>query len=216
MCVSSVSTRTRPRQPTPTFPSLYFSPAITGASPPSPLTSSSAAMFWSTSPNGRRFSPTYPVSPSREAASSSWHPICGTRPSWPSSILPAAWKRRILRLTMRINEEDVFPTHYRMNTVRILRSLARRWDFSVERLVTHEFEPCKYLDDFTLGFAAFYAYFRCMALTGLGRFFGASILAEFRKPRRRPELTPSTVKVIVKVTHSEPATAWLLPARFSR
>lgn len=98
-----------------------------------------------------------------------------------SSILPVSWKRRTLRLTMGVDEDDIFPTHYRMNSESILRSLAGRWGFGVERLMTREFEPCKYLDRFSFGFAAFYTYFQLMSAGTLGRLFGASILGEFRK-----------------------------------
>jgi ubiquinone/menaquinone biosynthesis C-methylase UbiE len=98
-----------------------------------------------------------------------------------SSVLPVSWKRRTLRLTMGVAEDDIFPTHYRMNSERTLRSLANRWGFGVERLTTREFEPCTYLDRSSLGFVAFYTYFQLMSVGALGRRFGASILGEFRK-----------------------------------
>jgi hypothetical protein len=68
-----------------------------------------------------------------------------------------------------------------MNGERILRSLADRWGFGVERLTTREFEPCKYLDRSSIGFGACYAYFQLASAGALGRLFGASILGEFRK-----------------------------------
>lgn len=139
-----------------------------------------------------------------------WHPAVLI-----SKVLPTTCKQRILRWTMGADEQDLFPTHYQMNTARILRSLADRWDFSVERLVTHEFEPCKYLDEVSVGFGAFYAYFRLMSVTGLGRLLGASILAEFRKHPRPLRHAPARVEVLVKMESRESA-ACLLPARLSK
>lgn len=51
-----------------------------------------------------------------------------------ASVVPDAVKRRIVWVLERRSAADVFPTHYRMNTVKQVRSLAEACGFEVESL----------------------------------------------------------------------------------
>ena len=105
-----------------------------------------------------------------------------------SHLLPVSVKRAVLGVTIGADDDDVFPTFYRMNSARRLRALADKHGFTVERLLTKEFAPCTYCDRFWPGFLAFYSYFAAVTQTGLDRYLGATILGQFRSPQAAPLL----------------------------
>ena len=105
-----------------------------------------------------------------------WHPAILT-----SHVLPVAVKRAILKRTMGVDEDDIFPTFYRLNRRSLLASIGRQGSLSVEHLQTREFSPCTYADRFAAGRLLFRGYYNFMRTTGLGRHFGASIVGVFRK-----------------------------------
>ena len=99
-----------------------------------------------------------------------------------SRALPVEWKRRILRRTRGVDESDVFPTFYRMNTPRRLRELFEMAGLRVERLDTREFEPCGYLEFAAPAYALACGWYSLLRRTGLERLLGAQILGVVRKP----------------------------------
>ncbi|MCB1021900.1 MAG: class I SAM-dependent methyltransferase [Acidobacteria bacterium] len=94
-----------------------------------------------------------------------------------SAALPLALKRRILRRARGTAEDDVFETHYRMNTPGALGRQLRQAGFEVQRLEARELEPCGYLEGTAAGYAAACLWYAAVTATGLERFIGAHILA---------------------------------------
>ena len=82
---------------------------------------------------------------------------------------------------MGVDENDIFPTFYRLNRRSLLASMGRQGSLSVEHLQTREFSPCTYADRFAAGRLLFRGDYDFMRTTGLGRHFGASIVGVFRK-----------------------------------
>ena len=95
-----------------------------------------------------------------------------------SRLLPVALKRRILRRTRGVAEDDVFPTWYRLNTPSALRRALGRAGFAEVRLATRELEPCRYLAFSSVGVWLARAYRQAAVRSGLEALFGASILGE--------------------------------------
>jgi SAM-dependent methyltransferase len=98
-----------------------------------------------------------------------------------SAALPLAWKRRILERTRGTDEDDVFATHYRMNTPSALRRQLTAAGFSIDRLEARELEPCGYLAFAAPAYAAACAWYALVRATGLERSLGAHILGLARK-----------------------------------
>jgi SAM-dependent methyltransferase len=99
-----------------------------------------------------------------------------------SGLIPHAIKTRFLSFAKGMQDDDVFPSHYRMNVRRELEKLGREHGFEIEHLETNEFEPTGYLDFSMFGFLLAYAYYVIATRTGLERHFGMSITGVFRKP----------------------------------
>ena len=99
-----------------------------------------------------------------------------------SAALPLAWKRRILERTRGTDEDDVFETHYRMNTPSALGRQLERQSFEIKLLEARELEPCGYLEFAAPAYAAACAWYWLVRWTGLERSLGASILGRARKP----------------------------------
>ena len=105
-----------------------------------------------------------------------------------SRLLPTSWKRRILRRTRGVDEEDVFPTWYRANTPRRLRSLLREAGWEVSALEAREFQPCEYLSFSGALYACACAYDLAVRHLGLETSWGAHILGMARKPAHAPRV----------------------------
>ncbi len=99
-----------------------------------------------------------------------------------SSALPLSWKRRILERTRGTAEDDVFETHYRMNTPATLAAQIRRAGLEIRRLEARELEPCGYLEFAAPAYAMACAWYGFVRWSGLERRLGASILGRVRKP----------------------------------
>jgi len=99
-----------------------------------------------------------------------------------SRCLPVALKRRILRQTRGVEEDDVFPTWYRMNTTAALGRCLSDAGFSEIRMETREFEPCPYIAFCRPGRWTAKAYLQGVRRSGLEPLLGASILGEARLP----------------------------------
>ena len=99
-----------------------------------------------------------------------------------SRYLPVGWKRGILRRTRGVDDDDVFPTWYRLNTAASLgRSLVEA-GFTDIRMQTREYEPCPYIAFCAPGAWTARAYQEIVRRTGLEPMLGASILGEARSP----------------------------------
>lgn len=109
-------------------------------------------------------------------------------PNWlhPAALasrwLPVGWKRRILGATRGVDEDDVFPTWYRMNTAGALLQSLGEAGFGSIRMETREFEPCPYIAFCRPGRWAAKAYLQGIRGLRLERYLGASILGEARLP----------------------------------
>lgn len=95
-----------------------------------------------------------------------------------SRCLPVELKRGILRKTRGVEEDDVFPTWYRLNTRAALGRSLLDAGFIEVRLETREFEPCPYLTFCKPGEWAAKAYMHTVRRTALEGLLGASILGE--------------------------------------
>lgn len=98
-----------------------------------------------------------------------------------SRSLPHAAKQAILKWTSDVQEDDVFPTFYRINTPPRLRALAEASGLRVERLEAREYQPVGYLDFSLPTFALAYAFHKALQWTDLEATFGAFILGIFQK-----------------------------------
>ncbi len=112
-----------------------------------------------------------------------WHPQ-----TLASRLLPLALKRRILKATKGIRDDQVFATFYRLNSPPRIAGLARQHGFEVQTLLTKEFVPSDCLDFSVLGFLLCWAYFVIMAQSGWERYFGAQMVVVLR---RRLEKEPT-------------------------
>ncbi|MBI1356337.1 MAG: methyltransferase domain-containing protein [Acidobacteria bacterium] len=99
-----------------------------------------------------------------------------------SRALPTSWKRRILQATRGVDEDDVFPTWYRLNTPGALRRALGPAGFAEIRLTTRELEPCPYLAFCRPGAWLARAYYEALRRTGMEGLLGASILGEASLP----------------------------------
>jgi SAM-dependent methyltransferase len=99
-----------------------------------------------------------------------------------SGGLPLAWKRRILERTRGTARDEVFATHYCMNTPGELRRQLTKAGFSIERLEAGELEPCGYLEFSAPAYVVACAWYGLVRWTGLERTLGAHILGRARKP----------------------------------
>lgn len=98
-----------------------------------------------------------------------------------SRWLPQTFKARYLARTKGLASDDVFPTHYRLNTRGTLEKSIKDHGLSAEMLMTREFQPNGYLDSTLLGFGLSYSYYRVVVRSGLERWLGASIVGSLRK-----------------------------------
>ncbi|HZZ26622.1 MAG TPA: class I SAM-dependent methyltransferase [Pirellulales bacterium] len=109
-----------------------------------------------------------------------------------SGILPLRVKQRILKATTGVQESDVFPTWYRINTLSKLRRYAQKFDLQIEHLDAREYGPTGYLDFNVFGFLVSYTYYEAVRWLFLERWFGASITVVLRKPGLNPKILSST------------------------
>ena len=101
-----------------------------------------------------------------------------------SGLLPLGVKRAILGATQRLPEDDVFGTHYRLNTPEDVRSFSDRYDFAVETLEVREYVPSGYGDFFLPMFLAFAGYRLAVRASGLESRFGQSMVGVLRRLER--------------------------------
>ncbi len=99
-----------------------------------------------------------------------------------SRILPIALKRAVLARSGHAQPEDVFSTHYRMNTPQALARLAAANGFELVRHETREYAPCGYLSFCAAGRVLAQAYRGTVVTTGLESQLGAQIIGRWRKP----------------------------------
>ncbi len=99
-----------------------------------------------------------------------------------SRCLPVSLKRRVLGATRGVDEEDVFPTWYRLNTAGEIARLLNRAGFREVRLETRELEPSQYLAFCLPGRWAARAYFEAVRRSGLEPWLGASIIGAATAP----------------------------------
>ena len=98
-----------------------------------------------------------------------------------SAALPLAWKRRLLAGTRGTAADDVFETHYRMNTPQALARLLRKAGFEAERLEARDLEPCGYFEMSAATYTAACAWYALVRWAGVERWIGAHILGCARK-----------------------------------
>lgn len=98
-----------------------------------------------------------------------------------SHRLPLSTHRRVLAHTKKSAANDVFATHYAMNSKRELRSQADRYGFEVGLLKQRDFQPADYFDFHIVPFSLNLTYVGLCKLTRLDHQIGASILGMFVK-----------------------------------
>lgn len=99
--------------------------------------------------------------------------------SW---LLPQSLKVRILAATNHsLDAHDVFPTHYRMNTLHALRSEVRRSGLQMKLMQVREHQPVGYLDFSVPTFGLAYAYYRAVTWAGLENWCGSTIIGILEK-----------------------------------
>lgn len=96
-----------------------------------------------------------------------------------SRLLPHRIKTWFLGWTGRRKDDDIFPTHYRMNTAEKLRMLASGHKMQITALQTEDFEPINYLDFCLAGYLLSYGLWSLQRITRLQRWSGASITGVF-------------------------------------
>lgn len=99
-----------------------------------------------------------------------------------SRLLPHPLKQKILNRTGGVDEADVFPTCYLINTAARIRALAAGAGLALEAIETREFEPCGYLNFSWPTRLLGKAYHAAVTRTGLDAWFGAQIVGCFWKP----------------------------------
>jgi SAM-dependent methyltransferase len=104
---------------------------------------------------------------------------------WLPRILSHRLHVRILAATREADAGDVFPTHYRANTLGALAAMARRHGLVVEHLEANEFTPFGYLDFALPGFLIATAYRRVLIGAKLEGRLGISITGVVTKPALR-------------------------------
>lgn len=96
--------------------------------------------------------------------------------------LSRAIKTKLVNRAMKVSADDVFPTHYRLNTTGRIRTLAQQHHFRVEYLATKEHQPTTYLDFHVIGFLLAYRYYLAMKRSvRLEQLLGESITGSFRR-----------------------------------
>jgi SAM-dependent methyltransferase len=93
-----------------------------------------------------------------------------------SSVLPHDWKLGLLKMTSAIDARDIFPTQYRFNTGRSLRSQAKKHGLLVKHFEVREQQPIRYLDFSASTFMLAYIYYRVVRWVGLGHLIGSNII----------------------------------------
>jgi SAM-dependent methyltransferase len=58
-----------------------------------------------------------------------------------AKMVPVSMKSRIVSMIDGRNEDDIFPTHYRLNSANLIRALAAKREFLVESLAFVESSP---------------------------------------------------------------------------
>ena len=71
---------------------------------------------------------------------------------------------------------DVFPTRYRMNTPRALRSQANKHELRVKQIEVLQPQPVSYIDFSVPTFWLAYSYYRAVKWSNLERWFGSCII----------------------------------------
>jgi SAM-dependent methyltransferase len=99
-----------------------------------------------------------------------------------SSVLPHRLKERILERLHGAASDDIFPTHYRMNTPAQIRALAAASGLEIERLRGFDAVPVPSFDFFFPAFLCCVAYHEVVHRTGLEKVAGISLLGVLRKP----------------------------------
>ena len=97
-----------------------------------------------------------------------------------SRFLNDAVKLTLLGLRS-IKSEDVFPTHYRMNTPAELGGAAARAGLTIRSLAVREFQPVVYLDFSIPTFAIAWYVYCCIRYTPLEAALGCSLLGVLEK-----------------------------------
>ena len=98
-----------------------------------------------------------------------------------SRALPTTIKRIILKRSADVDEDDVFPTHYKMNDGFALKQLADRYGFRIESLAIREYGPIGYLDFSLPTFSLACSYYLATRWTGAEKLIGATILGCIQK-----------------------------------
>lgn len=100
-----------------------------------------------------------------------------------SRFLGYGLKRRLLRVTQaELDEKDVFPTVYALNSRRKLARLAQKHGLAIRQLQTREYQPIGYLA-FAIGpYLLGYFYYAIVRRTGLERWLGSTIIGVLVKP----------------------------------
>lgn len=101
-----------------------------------------------------------------------------------SRLLPVSLKRRILKRTRGVEEDDVFETYYRANTPGGLRKQMQAAGFAEVDVQAREFTPSEYLAFSTPAYAAACAWDASIRFLDLEGLLGAHILGSARKPNR--------------------------------
>jgi 2-polyprenyl-3-methyl-5-hydroxy-6-metoxy-1,4-benzoquinol methylase len=98
-----------------------------------------------------------------------------------SRALPHFIKQTILRITKNADLADVFPTYYRMNTKRALRTQAESAGLRVKHLELGQHHPVGYLDFSIPTFWLAYSHYRILKRTKSESWFGSSITGIFER-----------------------------------
>lgn len=99
-----------------------------------------------------------------------------------SDLLPHSVKQSVLGHTRGVEEHDIFPTAYAMNTPKQIATGLGAAGLTLEFLETREFVPCEYLAFSAPTYLVACAYYGFVRGTGLEPVLGAQIIGRARKP----------------------------------
>jgi hypothetical protein len=99
-----------------------------------------------------------------------------------SRYLSHAIKTTLLHRAMGVDADDVFPTRYRINTTKRIRTLAQQHHLRVDYLAAREYQPTTYLDFHVIAFLLAYSYYLTVKrFVRLDQLLGASIIGSLRR-----------------------------------
>ena len=98
-----------------------------------------------------------------------------------SRLLPYRLKRTITERLYGFDGSDVYPTYYKLNSSRKLRTICEDSGFSVERLIVKDFNPCTYLDFSLFGFFLACSWRSFIQASSLELQLGTTIIGTLRK-----------------------------------